>query len=356
MGKTLSNGLKFFLTIILIILISILLFVANNKASEYVILILNLMAINIIFAVSLTLINGITGIFSLGHAGFIAIGAYVSTLLTLSVSQKEMTFLIKPLIYPLNQIQMPFLPATFIAGLVAAGFGYIVAAPSLRLIGDYLAIATLGLGETIRIIANNAWSITNGALGLKAIPPYTNIYWSWGWAFVTVLVISSLVKSSYGRALKAIREDPIAAKAMGINVFSHQVVSFVLGSFFAGVGGALWAHLITTIDPKSFAFSKTFEILIMAVLGGLGSISGAIIGASIYTVGLEFLRVLESPFKIGVISFPGIPGMRMVVLSVLLIVLMLFWQRGIMGRNELSWDSVYALIAKRSKKRGGKDE
>lgn len=356
MENTLSNGLKFFLTIILIILISILLFLANNKASEYVILILNLMAINIIFAVSLTLINGITGIFSLGHAGFIAIGAYVSTLLTLSVSQKEMTFLIKPLIYPLNQIQMPFLPATLIAGLVAAGFGYIVAAPSLRLIGDYLAIATLGLGETIRIIANNAWSITNGALGLKAIPPYTNIYWSWSWAFVTVLVISSLVKSSYGRALKAIREDPIAAKAMGINVFSHQVVSFVLGSFFAGVGGALWAHLITTIDPKSFAFSKTFEILIMAVLGGLGSISGAIIGASIYTVGLEFLRVLESPFKIGVISFPGIPGMRMVVLSVLLIVLMLFWQRGIMGRNELSWDSVYALIAKRSKKRGGKDE
>jgi len=343
---------KFISTFVLICLIAFLLFFANRIASEYVILILNLIAINIIFSTSLTLINGITGIFSLGHAGFIAIGAYVSTLLTLPVEQKEMTFLIKPLIYPLNQIQISFLPATIIAGLVAAGFGYVVAAPSLRLIGDYLAIATLGLGETIRIVANNAWSITNGALGLKAIPPYTNIYWSWGWAFITVLIIASLVKSSYGRALKAIREDPIAAKAMGINVFSHQVMSFVLGSFFAGVGGSLWAHLITTIDPKSFTFTKTFEILIMAVLGGLGSISGAIIGAAVYTVGLEFLRFLESPFKIGPILFPGIPGMRMVVLSALLIILMLFWQRGIMGREELSWEKFYGIF--RCFRRGGK--
>lgn len=347
-----SFRVKFISTFVLICLIAFLLFFASRIASEYVILILNLIAINIIFSTSLTLINGITGIFSLGHAGFIAIGAYVSTLLTLPVEQKEMTFLIKPLIYPLNQIQISFLPATIIAGLVAAGFGYVVAAPSLRLIGDYLAIATLGLGETIRIVANNAWSITNGALGLKAIPPYTNIYWSWGWAFITVLIIASLVKSSYGRALKAIREDPIAAKAMGINVFSHQVMSFVLGSFFAGVGGSLWAHLITTIDPKSFTFTKTFEILIMAVLGGLGSISGAIIGAAVYTVGLEFLRFLESPFKIGPILFPGIPGMRMVVLSALLIVLMLFWQRGIMGREELSWEKFYGIF--RCFRRGGK--
>ncbi|GAB4308242.1 branched-chain amino acid ABC transporter permease [Pseudothermotoga elfii] len=352
MRKGLSFRVKFISTFVLICLIAFLLFFANRIASEYVILILNLIAINIIFSTSLTLINGITGIFSLGHAGFIAIGAYVSTLLTLPVEQKEMTFLIKPLIYPLNQIQISFLPATIIAGLVAAVFGYVVAAPSLRLIGDYLAIATLGLGETIRIVANNAWSITNGALGLKAIPPYTNIYWSWGWAFITVLIIASLVKSSYGRALKAIREDPIAAKAMGINVFSHQVMSFVLGSFFAGVGGSLWAHLITTIDPKSFTFTKTFEILIMAVLGGLGSISGAIIGAAVYTVGLEFLRFLESPFKIGPILFPGIPGMRMVVLSALLIVLMLFWQRGIMGREELSWEKFYGIF--RCFRRGGK--
>ncbi|MDI3495122.1 MAG: branched-chain amino acid transport system permease protein [Pseudothermotoga sp.] len=352
MRKGLSFRVKFISTFVLICLIAFLLFFANRIASEYVILILNLIAINIIFSTSLTLINGITGIFSLGHAGFIAIGAYVSTLLTLPVEQKEMTFLIKPLIYPLNQIQISFLPATIIAGLVAAGFGYVVAAPSLRLIGDYLAIATLGLGETIRIVANNAWSITNGALGLKAIPPYTNIYWSWGWAFITVLIIASLVKSSYGRALKAIREDPIAAKAMGINVFSHQVMSFVLGSFFAGVGGSLWAHLITTIDPKSFTFTKTFEILIMAVLGGLGSISGAIIGAAVYTVGLEFLRFLESPFKIGPILFPGIPGMRMVVLSALLIILMLFWQRGIMGREELSWEKFYGIF--RCFRRGGK--
>lgn len=348
----LTVKMKTILTLFLILAVGFLLVLANHKASDYVITILNLMAINIIFAVSLNLINGITGIFSLGHAGFIAIGAYMSVLLTLPVQQKEMSYLIKPVIPPFDRIEISFLPSTLAAGFAAAVFGYIVAAPSLRLIGDYLAIATLGLGETIRIIANNAWSITNGALGLKGIPQYTNLYWSWGWALVTVCFIASLVKSSYGRALKAIREDAIAAKAMGINVFSHQVMSFVVGSFFAGVGGALWAHLITTIDPKSFGFTKTFEILIMVVLGGLGSISGSIIGAAIYTVGLEFLRILESPFKIWFIRYPGVPGMRMVVLAVLLIVLMLFWQRGIMGRNELIWEKFFSIFAKL--KRGGK--
>ncbi|HCO97961.1 MAG TPA: branched-chain amino acid ABC transporter permease [Pseudothermotoga sp.] len=352
MSKRLSVKTKGILTVLFVILMALLIAIADRKASDYFVLILNLIAINIIFAVSLNLINGMTGIFSLGHAGFIAIGAYTSVLLTLPIEQKEISYLIKPLIYPFNRIELPFLPAILIAGLVSAGFGYLVAAPSLRLIGDYLAIATLGLGETIRVIANNAWSITNGALGLKGIPAYTNLYWSWGWALITVVVIASLVNSTYGRALKAIREDPVAAKAMGINVFSHQVMSFVIGSFFAGVGGALWAHLITTIDPKSFTFVRTFEILIMVVLGGLGSISGSIIGAAIYTVGLEFLRVLESPFKIWFINYPGVPGMRMVVLSVLLIVLMLFWQRGIMGRNELSWDSIVSAFAKL--RRGGK--
>ncbi|MGE0033783.1 MAG: branched-chain amino acid ABC transporter permease, partial [Pseudothermotoga sp.] len=286
MSKRLSVKTKGILTVLFVILMALLIAIADRKASDYFVLILNLIAINIIFAVSLNLINGMTGIFSLGHAGFIAIGAYTSVLLTLPIEQKEISYLIKPLIYPFNRIELPFLPAILIAGLVSAGFGYLVAAPSLRLIGDYLAIATLGLGETIRVIANNAWSITNGALGLKGIPAYTNLYWSWGWALITVVVIASLVNSTYGRALKAIREDPIAAKAMGINVFSHQVMSFVIGSFFAGVGGALWAHLITTIDPKSFTFVRTFEILIMVVLGGLGSISGSIIGAAIYTVGL----------------------------------------------------------------------
>lgn len=352
MEVKLSVRTKTILTLILILAIAALLVLANHKASDYVILVLNLMAINIILAVSLNLINGITGIFSLGHAGFVAIGAYTSVLLTLPVQQKEMSYLIKPVIPPFDRIQLSFLPSILLAGLAAAAFGYVVAAPSLRLIGDYLAIATLGLGETIRIIANNAWSITNGALGLKGIPQYTNLYWSWGWALITVCFIASLVKSSYGRALKAIREDAVAARAMGINVFSHQVMSFVVGSFFAGVGGALWAHLITTIDPKSFTFTRTFEILIMVVLGGLGSISGSIIGAAIYTVGLEFLRVLESPFKIWFINYPGVPGMRMVVLAILLIVLMLFWQRGIMGRNELSWELIISALSRL--KRGGK--
>lgn len=290
---------------------------------------MNLCAIYIVCALSLNLIYGFTGQFSLGHAGFMGVGAYTSALLTLSAQQKEVSFIIKPLIYPLNSIQLPFLPAIIIAGCVAAIFGLIIGFPSLRLRGDYLAITTLAFAEIFRIVINNTMSITNGPLGLIGIPGYTNLYWSWGIAALTVIVIYRLVKSSYGRAFMAIREDEIAADTMGINPFRHKMLSFIIGSFFAGVGGALQAHLVTTIDPKAFLFILTFNILIIVVIGGRTSIAGTCIAAVLITVLLELLRPIEGPLKFFGYTSKGLPGLRMVIFSLILIFAIIRYGEGI---------------------------
>jgi len=350
--KKLPTKLKVFLTFVFIISMFFMLFLAQKYLDTYWIRILTLIGIYGIMAVSLTFINGITGIFSLGHSGFIAIGAYTAALLTMSIEQKEMSFFLKPLIWPLNSIQLDFLSATIIAGIMAAIFAYLIGYPSLRLTGDYLAITTLGFGEIVRILILNMISVTNGPLGLKGLEEYTNIWWAWGWLLVTVVIISSLVNSSYGRALKAIREDPIAAKAMGIDVTKHQLMAFIVGAFFAGISGSLYAHWLTTIDPRpqTVGILLTFNILIMIVLGGLGSITGAILGAGIFAILSEWLRIVETPFKIFGIQVPAISGMRLLVLSTIFVVVMLTWRRGIMGRNELTWDNIYNFFLKFKRK------
>ncbi len=342
----LSKRTKSILNLIAIVVLFLLLWWADVKLDPFSKRILNVMAIYVIWAVSLNFINGTTGIFSLGHNGFAAVGAYAAALLTMPIYQKQMIFFLKPLIYPLNSIQIGFLPATLIGGAAAALFGLLVGAPVLRLKGDYLAIATLGFSQIIFVLANNFPSITNGALGLKGIPPYTNLFWSWGWAVFTIVFIGRLTASSYGRALKAIREDEVAAEAMGIRLSTNKILAFIIGAFFAGIGGSLYAHLLTAIDPKAFSFFLTFNILIMIVIGGLGSITGSIIGAISFAFLSEWLRFVEAPMKIGPLTIPGIPGMRMVIFSILMLVVMLFYRRGIMGRNEFSWDWFYILYKK----------
>lgn len=342
--KKLSFKMNLFLT--LAFLAGVYLFLSHvDVLGDYWSRIVILVAIYSIMAVSYTLVNGITGIFSLGQAGFIAIGAYTSALLTLSIQQKEMSFFIQPLIWPLNSIQIGFLPATIIGGIVSAFFAFLIGYPSLRLTGDYFAIATLAFAEIIRILIQNLYGVTNGTLGLKGISPYTNVWWAWGWLFVTVLVIGSLKYSSYGRALRAISEDPVAAKVMGIDVFKHQMIALVISGFFAGVSGSLYAHWITTLDPRptSLGVMLTFYILIMIVIGGLGSISGAILGAIFFAFVSQWLRLFESSVTIFGFTIPGIPGMSMLILSVLFIIVMIFWRRGLMGKEELSWQKIYNL-------------
>jgi branched-chain amino acid transport system permease protein len=295
----------------------------------------------------MNLINGFTGLFSLGHAGFMAVGAYTTALLTMSVSTKQMNFFLAPMISPLDKIVWPFLPSLLLAGLITAFVAFLIGAPVLRLKGDYLAIATLGFGEIIRVIFTNTQSVTNGALGLKGIPSKTNLYWSFGVAIVTIIFMIILIKSSYGIAFKAIREDEIAAEAMGVNLFKHKVMSFVIGAFFAGIGGGLLGNLLGTIDPLMFKFSLTFNILLIIVLGGMGSITGTVISAFVVTISTEVLRFLDESMNFGFFTVKGIPGLRMVVFSALLMIVILFFRKGLMGTNEFSWDKLINIFRKK---------
>lgn len=329
------------LNIVSIIFFIGLLVVFNATFDSYKIRILNLCGIYVILGLSMNLINGFTGLFSLGHAGFMAVGAYTSALLTMSPELKQMNFFLKPIVPWLSNVEIPFFPALLVAGMLTALIGFLIGAPVLKLRDDYLAIATLGFSEIIRVIFTNTQSLTNGSLGLKGLPNYTNVWWSWGLAIVTILFMVFLIKGSYGRALKAIREDEIAAEAMGIDLYKHKIMSFTIGSFFAGIGGALLAHLLGTIDPNMFRFILTFNILLIVVLGGIGSITGTVISAIIVTVSLEFLRVLDGTMDFGFITIEGIPGLRMVVFSILLMAVILFYQRGLMGNNEFNWDMIF---------------
>ena len=335
-------------------MLAVLLLVAQFNLNEYYLRILNLCAVYSIFAVTFNLIFGFTGQFSLGHAGFAAIGAYVSALLTMSPAQKEANFFLTPIVPWLAKIEIPFLPAAILAGIFAAIIGSLVAWPALRLRGDYLAIATLGFSEIIRVLLVNLQPVTNGALGLKGIPDYTNLFWSWGWLVVCVFVIKRLVDSSFGRAMRAVRDDEVAAEALGVNLFKHKMLSYAVSAFFVGVAGALMANLISTIDPKVFQFFLSYQIVGITVMGGMGSLTGSVIAASLYTIFLEALRPIESPFVLFGLNVPGIPGMRMVIFSILLLCVILFYRRGLMGTREFNWDWVINKIKR--KKSGSKEE
>ena len=327
----------------------ILLFIFDSAFDRFTMQIFKLCAINIILALSLNLINGFTGLFSLGHAGFMAVGAYTCALLSMTPDQKANNFVLQPIAPWLQDVHLPFLPSLLIAGLVAGLIGWILGVIALRLRDDYLAIATLGFSEIIRVILTNAQSVTNGSLGLKGLPRYTTMWWAWGMAIVVTLFLVLLIRSSYGRAFKAIRDNEIAAESMGINVFGMKVLSFSISSALAGLAGGLLAHYLTTIDPKQFIFLKTFDILLIVVLGGVGSITGSVIAAIVVTVSMEALRFLDGPMNFGFFATNGIPGLRMVFFSALLMVVVIYRQQGLMGKAEFSWEglSKIGLLPKR---------
>jgi branched-chain amino acid transport system permease protein len=313
-------------------------YATDNYGTEYQIRILNNIAIFVILAVSYNLINGVTGQFSLAPNAFVAIGAYTSALLTLTPMEKEVSFIIEPCIWPLSVITAPFIVSLVAAGIVAAVLAFIMGFPVFRTRGDYLAIVTLGLGEVVRVIANNTQSITNGPLGLKGIANYTTLWWSCGFAVITVFFIMRMIRSSYGMAMKAVKFDEAAAEAVGINAYWHKMLAFTTSGFFQGVGGGLLAHLITTISPTLFPFYLTFNMLIIIVAGGLGSTTGTIIASVLFTWGGEWLRFIDEPMNLGFVEIPGIPGMRMVIFSLLLVLLMIFARHGIMGTREFNWN------------------
>ncbi|MDM5359892.1 branched-chain amino acid ABC transporter permease [Peribacillus sp. ACCC06369] len=257
--------------------------------------------INIILAASLHLIIGITGQFSIGHAGFLAVGAYASAVLTM-------------------KLQMPFALALIVGGLAAALAGLIIGIPSLRLKGDYLAIATLGFGEIVRIMLLNI-DYVGGASGMQ-VSHLTTWPWVFASVIVTIVVIRNFTSSTHGRACISIREDETAADSMGINTTYYKVVAFAIGAFFAGIAGGLYAHNFYIIQPSNFGFLKSFDILILVVLGGLGSLSGAVLAAILLTVVTTFLQ--------------DYPETRMIIYSLVLIVMMIYRPQGLMGTKEIT--------------------
>ncbi|HHT46681.1 MAG TPA: branched-chain amino acid ABC transporter permease [Firmicutes bacterium] len=238
--------------------------------SAYYLQIIILVGINIIMASSLNLITGFTGQLSIGHAAFVSVGAYASALATLKLG-------------------FPFFASLLCGGLVAAFFGILIGIPTLKLKGDYLAIATLGFGEIVRIVFLNL-EITGGAVGLRGIPKDTTLTWVIISVIVTLFVLYRIIRSRVGRALIAIREDETAAESMGINTTYYKILAFGVGAFFAGLGGGLFSHYFRYIQPNSFGFLKSIEYLCMVVLGGLGNIWGSVIGAAALTAIPELLR------------------------------------------------------------------
>ncbi|MDF2568805.1 MAG: urea transporter, permease protein UrtC [Sporomusa sp.] len=261
-----------------------------------------LIGINIILAVSLNLINGFTGQFSIGHAGFMAVGAYLSAVLTV-------------------KFQLPFIAAIMGGALAAGALGFAIGLPTLRLNGDYLAIATLGLGEIIRICILNIQYV-GGASGFMGIPRFTDFTWVFAITVFTVFVIKNFIDSTHGRACISIRENEIAAEAMGVDTTKYKVLAFTIGAAFAGVAGSLFSHYFYIAHPASFTFMKSFDILTMVVLGGLGSISGSITAAILLT----FVSA----------ALAGYPEWRMIIYSLMLIILMLYRPQGLFGNKELS--------------------
>jgi branched-chain amino acid transport system permease protein len=280
-----------------------------NLIDQYVQLIMMYVGINIILTVSLNLVNGYMGEFSVGHAGFMAIGAYISAILTTKfIPDAWLAWLF---------------PLTVLAGGIGAGLiGLVVAIPSFKTRGDYLAIVTLAFLMIVKSTIENIEAI-GGARGIPGIDKLTTLPWTYFWVVLALWVIRNFIYSNFGRGVLSIREDEIASELMSVNTRQVKLMAFVVSSFFAGVAGALFAHVLQFISPRVFDIIKSTDILIMVYLGGIGSIMGSVLGASIYTILLEVLRPL---------------GMwRMVLMPLVLVIMMIYRARGIMGLREFRW-------------------
>lgn len=345
---------------------------ANKSGEGMLISILQKSAILAIVAVSMNLLNGFTGLFSLGQAGFMSIGAYITAILTIPVKNLDGVYYmngVAPWIRTLKEgmeagpawIQSiyPFL-ALILGALVAAAFAALIGIPVLRLKSDYLAIATLGFSEIIRAIFSSPQmdQITNGSYGLNKVPAFPRIFGlptiftPFLSAAVCIGLMVLLINSTYGRAFKAIREDEIAAEAMGVNLFKHKELSFVVSSFFTAIAGGLLAMFMRSIEAKTFSITLTYDILLIVVIGGLGSVTGSVLGAFLVTASKEWwLRFFDQPLVIGGFTVPLFrTGFRMVIFSLLLMAVVLFYRKGIMGDKEFTWDGLARLLRRFGKK------
>ncbi len=316
-----------------LVLLALLAWLGPSVLPDYFVRVLIVMAINVVLVSSLGLSNGFTGVFSLGHVGFVALGAYSSAVLTLALD-KKLAYLPDLPVW-LSQLQLGFLPATLIAGLLCAGLGLLVGAPLMRLNGNYVSVATLGFLIIVNVVLVNAESFTRGARTFTGIDTSTTLPWALGWLMLTLIILSRVAYSPFGRAMRATREDLIAAQGIGIRVLPTRLMAFVIGAFFAGVGGALYAHYLGSFSPTTFYFALMVTQLAMLVVGGQGSLTGAAVGVVLVTLLSEVLRNLERGFSLGPLTLPPLYGVSQIVLGMVFILVMVYRPSGLLGDREL---------------------
>jgi branched-chain amino acid transport system permease protein len=309
---------------------AVLVYGATATLDDYLLSIIAFVGINIILAVSLNITNGFTGLFSLGHPAFMTIGGYVTAIMSLDPKRKP--FLLPDLPTWLAASHLPFLFALIAGGLAATLVALVVGFPVLRLRGHYLAVATLGLIFIVQGLAVNLDGYTRGALGLNGLPELTNLWWVYGWMLVTLYVCWKLKHSSLGRTMLAIRENELAAACLGVRITRTRIFSFALGAFFAGAAGGLWAHMVTLITPSSFSFLFAFQLVVMVVLGGAGSITGAALVGALLTIATEALHPVEEAM--------GLFGASQMLMALAVLLVLVFRPKGLFGMAEpdlLAW-------------------
>jgi branched-chain amino acid transport system permease protein len=298
------------------------------------------LGIFLILVLSLNLSNGFTGVFSLGHIGFMALGAYASAILTLPLREKQEYLPNLPawlagvhFDFHLGTFPLGFLFATVLAACLVSVVALLVGLVLMRLSGHFVAVATLGFLVIVRVLLFNADHLTRGSRTFSNVTPYTNLWWVWAWALLTVYIVWRIKHSPFGRAMFAQREDRWAAQSIGIDVMAPRLLAFVVSAFFTAVAGSLYAHFITSFSPTVFYFDLTFKVITMLVVGGMGSVSGSIVG-TVLVVGLaEVLRRIEDPSQLY--------GMSGIILAVLFILIIIFRRDGLLGQREIALDRLF---------------
>lgn len=347
--KTMKKSTLLNLVALLALCAAILVIDLTSNSYDMIVKVLQKVCVYAIVAVSMNLLNGFTGLFSLGQAGFMLLGAYTCSIFIIPVDMREMVYQFSG--KPILSLELPLIVAILLGGLVAALFAFLIGLPVLKLKSDYLAIATLGFAEIVRTVIqwDKLGPLTNGSFPLSRLKTFRTLLADtpfeklslvtpyFLFALVCILVIVLVIRSTYGRAFKAIRDDEIAAEAMGIGLAKHKMMSFVLSSFFAGIGGALFAIYQGSVSAAPFTSAMTYEILLIVVIGGIGSITGSVLASFLFVASSEWwLRGLDSG------SFMGLElplfrnGFRLVVFSVIIMIFVLFFRKGIMGTREFS--------------------
>lgn len=339
-------------------LVAVLIYIdATSLSVDMIVKVLQKGCVYAIVAVSMNLLNGFTGLFSLGQAGFMLIGAYMYSVFSVDNASREMVYSFSG--KPIINFQLPIIVAIILAGLAAALFSFLIGLPVLKLKSDYLAIATLGFAEILRTIIQ--WDkfgrVTNGSFPISQLNTFKarladTVFAKMSFvipffivAVICIGIIALLIHSTYGRAFKAIRDDEVAAEAMGINLAKHKMISFVISSFFAGIGGAMYAVFVGSTNAAPFTSALTYEILLIVVIGGIGSITGSILASFLYIASQEWwLRGLDSGTFMGITSPIFRNGFRLVVFSVIIMIFVLFFRNGIMGDREFSAIGIYKTI------------